>query len=561
MEHSLDDFNVATQMVFDKLFQVSVLSDDGQSVNGRISIHSIKLALFSHFEGYEQSEEDTWGNIITKVNAEKYTLMESFVNKLSDVLISQGLISQYFFKYDGCFSFTEAGYKRYLATRQKIVPFIAFRSKQTDEQENSISLPMTKPIVDIPAEEKEKIRENILKITYDYKKVFDKKANYDEIALRYLGQYCADLNRCYSLHSAEKDFDLSAVKSIVKSAIYTLYRENLIYYDPYRSSLIEITQEGIRQLVGDAKLQGSESVKPKVDTIRLVHISDLHFGSSFNDNTDNKDKIAIPGIKQTPFNSFQDNLKDIDPTKTFLIISGDLTSKFEEAGFVECKEELLKLNFNDEKIYIVPGNHDCEQKTEDFGMFVKHFSNYYNPFAKINYICDQGNKVFIVGFNSIHCANGEEVIFIDEEDMAKLKQNHDKLCHTISDFDKFIKIAVVHHNVMPHPSIEIKKYPDILNLFKFKQVLLDLGFNMILSGHKHQSLVERHKVYFDQREGDILLISTGSLCGKGGKNSFQVIEVQQETETKQIVGIDVIEYEGNPLLEFKEINVIKIQYP
>ncbi|EHJ00582.1 metallophosphoesterase [Clostridium sp. DL-VIII] len=252
-----------------------------------------------------------------------------------------------------------------------------------------------------------------------------------------------------------------------------------------------------------------------------------------------------------------------------MIVSGDLTTKNEENGLSECLKHLSELNINQDNIYIVPGNHDCDRDGTNekiqFSKFISYFSEYNSPFVKNKYILNKELKLFIIGFNSVHISpedDKQELFYIKEEKIDELIKLVDKLSNEIDDFDRYTKLAVVHNNIVPHPSVEVKKYADILNVYKFKYTLNQLGFKFIFSGHKHQSLIERHITYGDDSQGDLLLISAASLCGQvvGERNGFQSIDIYKDLASDRLNKIIVKEYYSNQIGLYKEEKQYEIKY-
>ncbi len=93
---------------------------------------------------------------------------------------------------------------------------------------------------------------------------------------------------------------------------------------------------------------------------RIVHISDLHFGTV-------EDKIARVILK---------DIKELNPD--LLIVSGDLTQRARKSQFIQAKEFLDQLDYV--KI-IIPGNHDVPLFNL-FARFLLPLTNYKNIITK-----------------------------------------------------------------------------------------------------------------------------------------------------------------------------------
>lgn len=319
-------------------------------------------------------------------------------------------------------------------------------------------------------------------------------------------------------------------------------------YDEYE---LVIGEECAKKLLDDSK-HNSEYKE-----ISIIHISDLHFGSNYNTGNDNKAGLSgINNMKPDLFNQFCKKANIISPN--YLIISGDITSKNEEDGFIEFNEKVNKLDINKEKIYIVPGNHECDRSKKNeqgqFALFSSYTTSYKTNFSKENYILDESNKLFIYGFNSVNYKNDDEceLFYIKNDEFEKLEKTYGILNKEYTDFNKYIKIAILHNNLIPHSNIEIKEYAEVLNTYFIKYKLIDLGFNLVCSGHKHEEVIEKHTIYKDSQENEIILASVPSLCGTvyNGKNGFHVIKVLIDDKLK-VNKVILEKYETTNLHEFE----------
>ncbi|AWB29592.1 metallophosphoesterase [Clostridium botulinum] len=326
-------------------------------------------------------------------------------------------------------------------------------------------------------------------------------------------------------------------------------------YDEYE---LVIGEEGAKKLLDDSvyNLEYKE--------ISIIHISDLHFGSSYNTGIDNKAGLSgINNMKPDLFNQFCKKVRTISPN--YLMISGDVTSRNEEEGFEEFNKKVANLGIDNEKIYIVPGNHECDRskKSEQgqFALFSSYTTLYKTNFSKENYILDEGSKLFIYGFNSVNYRNdnGYELFYIKSEEFEKLEKTYDILNKEYTDFNKYTKIALLHNNLIPHSNVEVKEYAEVLNTYFIKYKLVDLGFNLVCSGHKHEEVIEKHTVYKENEENEIILASVPSLCGNvyNGKNGFHVIKILTDDKFK-VNKVILEKYETTNLHEFQLKGEIKI---
>ncbi|MBU3133404.1 metallophosphoesterase [Clostridium gasigenes] len=300
--------------------------------------------------------------------------------------------------------------------------------------------------------------------------------------------------------------------------------------------------------------------------IKIAHISDLHFGSQHNIGIDNKARLrSIDDIQSEIFESFKEVISK--EQINYLIISGDLTTKNEVIGFEEFNESIEDIDMDKNNIYIVPGNHECDRSQSkeiaQFAYFISYTGKFYTPFAKNNYIMDRENKVFIYGFNSVNYKNddGKELFYIKDEEFKRLDSLCSNLSTDVEKFSEYDKIAVLHNNLLPHPTIEIEEYAEILNLYTIKYKLSNLGFKLVCSGHKHEELIEKHTIYYEGGDGkDIVLISAPSLCGNvyNNKNGFQLINLFKDNEDK-LIKLEIEKYELDTLRKLKKVKSLEIK--
>jgi DNA repair exonuclease SbcCD nuclease subunit len=550
------NFNKATEIIFKNLHKVSSL-ENGIWVKGKIHESVLKMALYSEFFKYTPNKGEDWGKIADK-DIEKFLAIEKFfqhvINKLEDL----NLVERDW--YD--IKFTKKGYLEFCIMNQKgeTPSYFQEENNMSQEDEKTDEPPTNLLKLELDEEHLEKI---ILEKIYEYEIIFRKKIPEKELMIRVIQNNNPNTIKFNSIHDLEKSklFDnVSKVKQSIRDTLFRLFRENLIEYDYQFSTNISLTRYG-RTYLSEGKNTYKEEIKrPNLEVSTIIHITDLHFGSFENTGVDNKEGMSnISAIEQNNIDAFINSIEEEITDDTFLIVSGDLTSRNEEEGFKKAREFLKKIGLGNQKTYIVPGNHDYERQDNEilaFAAFKHYFDDFPNPLHMTNYILNPEQKIFIYGFKSVHFERiGEkfqEVIYIHNDDLNKLKKLIEEKTKEIEDFNNFIKIAVVHHNMIDHPGVEVKAYSHAVNAFAFKHNLMKMGFSIVLSGHKHIPLIERQELYIENFRGDLLFISGGSLFGttSGIKNSFQVIKIYSDINNGKIHHIDVYQYERNSIGEF-----------
>ena len=317
-------------------------------------------------------------------------------------------------------------------------------------------------------------------------------------------------------------------------------------------------------------------MKDMSNTSKILHLSDLHFGTGAREDVDWKNYIEDAEREQR-LDRLKEYIKCI-PTPNFVIITGDICIGCNEDGFKEFAtfyKELTEDNKlpSPDCIIIVPGNHDVDRNypgkpKQRFELFHNYIGKYYvRPWLKehdpepdaiikelegrlktpsnllggirregtqpvdkiyslpfLPFLLNSEQKIFIYAFNS-SAVSGSRISLSEKvnDEIKWLKnwknENQDKIINVIEtlekeiqvdpariepeernifrkimnklkkaygdEFNRFLKIAVLHHHVVPFVEEEVKKFELMLNAGSFKKDLVAKDFQLILHGHKH----------------------------------------------------------------------------
>lgn len=235
--------------------------------------------------------------------------------------------------------------------------------------------------------------------------------------------------------------------------------------------------------------------------MKIIHISDLHFGA---ENTD-----AIQALLKT-FKSIQYDL---------LIVSGDITQRALPSQFKAAK---LFLEEIEGRKLIVPGNHDIPF----YNLLKRAVSPFYDYKKYINsdlsFECDT-EEALILGLNSANLWHGKNG-----------KMSHDSLMRLMTFFEENTtkpKIFVLHHNFLKLPGM----HAAIADRKMIMDMLTACKVDIVLSGHLHIPHIKKelilpakHPVYF---------ITAGTAISKrlrGFVNSFNYLEIEKNKFTLQL---------------------------
>lgn len=98
-----------------------------------------------------------------------------------------------------------------------------------------------------------------------------------------------------------------------------------------------------------------------------------------------------------------------------------------------------------------------------------------------------------------------------------------------NDFQRAVKIAILHHHVTPFISEEVKQFEFLMNAGQFKKHLVDAGFHIVMHGHKHVPDMLIDSALSDEKR---LIIVAGATVGgmaSGSQNGFNILRVERDT--------------------------------
>lgn len=228
--------------------------------------------------------------------------------------------------------------------------------------------------------------------------------------------------------------------------------------------------------------------------MRIIHISDLHFGMH---------NLAII----EPF------LKDLTLLKPeLIIISGDLTQRARTEQFQQLSKFLQRLML---PLLIVPGNHDIPLDNL-FARFIhpfKRFKEYISPELEVSYFDEEVNILGVNSATPYKVKDGK----LSHKTLARIS-NH------FSTTSNQLNILFFHHNLkyfsgMHHP---------LNNAGEFLDYLKESPIHLVCTGHLHYSNL---KLISKNQGAQCALLHAGSLfCQRtrDEKNSFYFIKTEQQ---------------------------------
>jgi 3',5'-cyclic AMP phosphodiesterase CpdA len=233
--------------------------------------------------------------------------------------------------------------------------------------------------------------------------------------------------------------------------------------------------------------------------VKIVHLSDLHFGT------------ADPAITELVVN------KVVEVAPAVVVVSGDLTQRARSREFIEARAFLDRLP---EPQIIVPGNHDVPLYNvfDRFFRRLDKFGKYITADLRPTYIDD---KVAIIGINtarSFTIKGGR----INKGDISYIRS---KFCGL---HEEMLKVVVTHH---PFDLPDGHSENDVVGRAgRAMPMISECGGDVFLAGHLHVSHIETTAKRYKLDNGRLaLIIQAGTATSARMRNephSFNVIEFE-----------------------------------
>lgn len=321
--------------------------------------------------------------------------------------------------------------------------------------------------------------------------------------------------------------------------------------------------------------------------LRILHISDLHFagGKPHQQTVDMKvpglsttGPFMLDNLEAIFLEGMAELLQGFGPEDNWpkaIIVSGDLVNRggtdregygeFQRAtDFLRRLATTLKLGGTDH-IYVVPGNHDVDwspglSQLQRFENYMKATEDFSSPSISNNEleprictlniregipveltllisptfsgITDPANDYLIDRIERILADDAQLVTEIRKQltttgrllDIAAVGgHQRRKLRKPTRGEQGTIRIAVLHHHLLPDPQIEVSQFEAVLDAGKVLGELVDKNYDLVLSGHKHN----RRLVHYET-EGRTLDVYSAPRLLQGKDNSepgFTIMDI------------------------------------
>jgi 3',5'-cyclic AMP phosphodiesterase CpdA len=233
-----------------------------------------------------------------------------------------------------------------------------------------------------------------------------------------------------------------------------------------------------------------------MDTIRVVHLSDIHFSEKDFWGVSQVVKPPVPhrsGHNPKLLLALDEILKKVK--WDLMVISGDLSRVGMPDSFLHVKNWLfgqihvpgggeigLKLNEAEKRCFVVPGNHDSFN-----GEWMQHsLSNYESYFPHMSGRSVERTRVRDTDVN---------VLLYDSTDPNKGGFARGYLAPTVfrgwKTDERTLDLAVIHHHLAQDPCQRRQRTLELKNAHLFLAFLLSKHVNGVLFGHTHDSFFEK----------------------------------------------------------------------
>ncbi|MDZ4850978.1 MAG: metallophosphoesterase [Pirellulaceae bacterium] len=246
-------------------------------------------------------------------------------------------------------------------------------------------------------------------------------------------------------------------------------------------------------------------IPSEVDSLRLLHISDLHFGPPY------VEVVGEAALRIAPL---------LKPDA--VIVSGDLTQRAERDQFLAAKAFLLQLPKVPQ--LVIPGNHDVplyrlyERWHRPHRRYQQIISEELNPVLRLD-------RAVIVGLDS---TAPRTAISNGRIDKWQLDACEEAFRGVPADH---ARIVVAHHHFTPAP--DYLRDSIMPKAKRSMERFVDLRVDIILGGHLHRAFIGNSLDFYSgfHRDRGIICAQCGTTTSRRGrgreceKNSLNLVEV------------------------------------
>lgn len=237
-------------------------------------------------------------------------------------------------------------------------------------------------------------------------------------------------------------------------------------------------------------------------TTRLIHLSDLHFGTETSAVVD----------------SLAASIRQLAPD--LVVISGDFTQNATHTEFQAAKTFMTSLGL---PVFCVPGNHDLpgfslwQRLTDPYARYKRHIDQDLCP----NY---ETNEMLLIGLNSTRA-------FMPHWNWANgglSAKQRDRVAELVKGKEHKWLLATFHHPI--HKADQMPIDVVVFGGRKMMSCLKDNGVDLVMTGHVHHACID---AYGDDKHKTVYLSASTALSRRirHQENGFNLIQLD-ESELK-----------------------------
>jgi UDP-2,3-diacylglucosamine pyrophosphatase LpxH len=291
----------------------------------------------------------------------------------------------------------------------------------------------------------------------------------------------------------------------------------------YRRELLPALDQGLL-----AVHEAIQIASRRVRTKRILHLSDLHFGTR-------------EAAKRRSW--LKEQLARELPSIDRVVVTGDLFDDPDEPlreSFDEFRLDIENMTHKD--LLVIPGNHDVRRKGNALAMFGRN-PEYITDLRWSPVVADDELQTIFFSFNSSETGNLATGA-VGERQRLDRSVLVDREIRRDPRLSEFLKVALVHHHPIAYQSVPTSAYERLMaklggeerfiafnNADEFLEWCAARGVSLVLHGHKHIPHWATREIHSQNDYKRVTIVGCGSTTGVEGKPMcYDIVTLDPETK-------------------------------